>query len=639
MPIKNTFIDFSDMSGGQNNAFPRHAIAENQVAITLNAIHEAIGTSRAPGYAGLSSSALFEKPIRGHFTYVLDNGTEYLICVSDSKIYSVDPSAGTKTQLGTLTGDGECYAVNAAGKLWIVNGTDFVKVESDLSVYRVQILVPAGTSATGSGTGGTLAAGVYGVYVAYARKDANGRYLYSLPYSLGNITLSGSTSKISFVVPASSDAQVSHRVVFMTNAGGAVPYFYGEATNASGDFDITSNASRNSSILMSTVSSANHILPITPDGIATFDDRIYVWDVNDRTVYWSLKTDVNPFDMERYLAENFHTLSYAINAVFPIGENLAFNHLGNGVSIARSGDMSSVIKVAQKAFWYLDCKTPDGKSNIVYHKGLAFGLTNDGFRFFDGEQFSEDVSFHIKPDVNSIYSGIGSFLPCAIVNRRSGKRTEYRFSYRNLSYGSGSNNDQRVFNLDFYFDPNNSKKTWECWENGFCGMAVVSNIWCGAQSVESGQVVKESGVSDINCYDRTGHFQTTRFVKQWYQFTRTVIDALQTITVWGAPYAFSTNASAINGNAILFDSNYRKFPFTIAGTSPTSGVLPAAGAGGLELPFVMMPQYPVGSCDPLPFDCRGNSITLELEQTADDERFFLYKLQLPRAKTIENNLT
>jgi hypothetical protein len=638
MPIKNEVIDFSDLSGGKNNAFPRHAIDKNQCSESLNAIHEIIGESRAPGYKGLTTTQLFDSPIRGEFTYILDDGTEKLVVVAGLKIYTVDLANKTKTQIGTLTADGECYAVNAAGKLWIVNGTDFVKVESDLSVYRVRIIAPASGSAAAV-AGGSLPVGVYGCYVAYARKNAAGQYLYSLPLSLGNVTLSTDLT-IRVTVPDSTDPQVTHKVVFLTDAGGVVPYYFGEAVNSAAYVDIADTSGRNAFVLMNVVSAANQILPINPSAIYTFDDKLFVWDINERTVYWSLKTDVNPFDMERFPAQNFRTMSYTVNAVFAIGVDLCFNHIGNGISKAIGGDMSSVIKRTQKTFWFLDCKTPEGKSNVCFHKGLAIGLTNDGFRVFDGETFSEDLSFHIKPDVDGIYRGISAdFLPCAIINRRANKRTEYRFSYRNIEYGTGSNNDQRVFNLDFYFDPIQSRKTWECWENGFDEMAIVDRVWYGAQSVDAGQIVSEDGKADIDCYDRTGHFQNTKFLKQFYILSKTFIDDLDAITVWGTVYALANCATDITGNVIVLDNSYAKFPFTIKGVPAVGGVLPADGAGGLPLPFVMAPQYPVGSCDPISFECRGNSVTLELSQVADDSDFFIYKVQLPRAKQIKNNMT
>lgn len=639
MPIKNESIDFSDISGGKNSAFPRHAIAPNQVVDTLNALHEAIGLSRAPGYLGIKTTALFSTPIRGLFVYTLDNGTEKLIAVSDSKVWNIAVT-GTKTEIGTLTADTECYAVNAAGKLWIVNGTDFVKVENDLSVYRVQIATPTGTSASHI-AGGSLPVGIYTCYVAYARKNADGQYLYSLPYSLGPVTLSGGDLSIRIIAPNSTDPQVTHKVAFITDAGGAVPYYYGEVTNATANLDITSTASRNSFILMSTVSASNQILPITPSAIATFDDKLLVWDINDRTLYWSLKTDINPLDMERFLAQNFRTMSYTINSVFSIDVDLYLNHLGNGVSKIISGDMSSIIKRTQKALWYLDCRTPEGKSNVCFHKGVAFGLTNDGFRFFDGETFSEDMSFHIKPDIDSAYDTLAAFMPSAVVFRRSGKRTEYRFSFNNSIYSTLSNNDQLVFNLDFYFDPMASKKTWERWENGFHGMVQFEKQWYGAQSfAASGQIVSESGSVDIYCHERDGMFASVAFIKQLYVLYRTFIDDLDGITIWGAPYTLAQSGGIIEGQLIIFDAGNSKYSFEIRGSASTLAVLPSESSGdGLVLPFTMSPQYPIGTANPISFECRGNSVAVEISQLADDVEFFLYKLQLPRAKQIKHNLT
>jgi hypothetical protein len=592
-------------------------------------------------------STLFKRSAKGQFTYIHSDGTETMIVISNKVIYTVDTSAGTKTQIGTLTGEGECYAVNAAGKLWIVNGTDFVKIENDLSVYRVQIVAPTGTSATGVNTGGSLAAGVYGVYVAYARVNSAGQYFYSLPYQFTNVTITGSTGLINFVVPASTDTQVTHKVVFMTNADGAVPYFYGVFTNATLTFTISDTTTRNESILMSTASAANQILPITPDSIFLFNDSLFVWDKDAFTVYWSLKTDVNPFDMERFLASNFRTLSLSINAVFSTGGHLHFNHTGNGISTAINGDMSAVIKRTDRSFWYLDCKTPEGRSNVCMYRGRAFGLTNDGFRFYYyasdvSDNFSEDVSFHIKPDVNKIYVGLG-VMPCAIINRRSGKRTEYRFSYCNTDYSSQINNDQRIFNLDFANDGNNPRYTWECWENGFAGMVIYNNTWYGMQNGndDKAQIVKESGVSDLNCYSRTGAYLQTKFLKQFYIFTRMHIDNLETITVWGTPYGLATCSTGISGYIILFDLNYRKFSFTIAGiNNQTTAILPSEESGlGLVLPFIMLPQYPTGSCDPISFEARSNSVAIELSYQTDDEEFFLYKMQLPRAQQVTNNMT
>jgi hypothetical protein len=72
MSIVTKGIDFSDMSGGKNSVYPKHAIAENQVAQTLNAIHEKIGISRAPGYVGIT-------PLYEDDAIVIDSETESIV--------------------------------------------------------------------------------------------------------------------------------------------------------------------------------------------------------------------------------------------------------------------------------------------------------------------------------------------------------------------------------------------------------------------------------------------------------------------------------------------------------------------------------------------------------------------------------
>lgn len=643
--MKEIVVDFSDMSGGKNSAYPAHALAVNQVVDTLNALHERIGVSRAPGFRGVDDSGpVFSDTCIGFFNYVHDDGTETIIAVSAGKVYSVDPSDWSTDEIGDMTGSGQCYAVNASGKLWICNGTEFVKVENNLSVYRVQIVAPSDGAAVAY-AGGTLTDGVYGVYVAYARYDSTtGQYLYSLPQSLGNITLGTGNNTVRVTLTDSADMQVNRVVVFMTDAGGTAVYYYKEATvttPGARTIDVTSASSRNGAILMTTVSTSNQILPYIPTGICYFDDQIFVWSTsNPKTIYWSLKTDVNAFDLERFVNENFRVLAFNINAMFGVGSDLFFNHTGNGISVAYAGDMASVIKNAWRDFWFRDCNTPDGRSNIVYVGGAALGLTNDGFRIFNGQYFSEDLSAHIKPDIDLIY--IGSGLPSAILYRRPNKRTEYRFSYNNFNYGNSGNNDQKVFNVDYYYNSQYPLKTWECWENGFTYSIVSGGSFLGLQNGSSdAQIIQETGKVDVYCYDRTGTYQSsTALVKQLYVLSRTFIPNLDSIYIWGSIYALATSSGIINGNIIVFDENNSKFPFEIQGVSSGLAILPSeADGGGLVMPFVLSPQYPVRSNIPGVFNCRSNSVAIEISQSENDEDFFLYKIQLPRAKQETSNIT
>jgi hypothetical protein len=635
-------LDFSDMSGGRCTAFPPHALQGNQCQESINFIHETIGLTKSPGYSGLDPTPLFDKVVTGWFSYRKDSGTDTIIAVSDGKVWSVDLTLKTKTEIGLMAGTGRCYAVNAIGKLWICNGTSFVKVESNLSVYRVQILAPT-TGATSAQAGGTLPDGVYGVYLTYARYDSStGLYLYSLPQSLGNVTLGGGNNTVQVTLTGSSDAQVNRVIVFMTDAGGSVPYFYKEANTPVTTINITSNSARNSLIKLAIESAPNQVLPEVPNGIFLFDDALFVWVAGGKKVYWSMKADVNPFELERFPAENVRGMALSINSIFTNGTDLFFNSISRGITVAYSGDMASVIKKVNAPFWFLDCSVDGGRSSVVIHKGLAFGLTNDGFRFFNGVDFSEDVSFHIKPDIDRVYVNSLSVIPSATIYRRSGKRTEYRFSYNNYNYGAGRCNDQFVFNLDFYFDPNESKKTWEWWENGFDFVTDKNGVFVALQNGDSGScVITEDGVSDVNCYDRIGVLHTvTANKKQRYFKTRMHVDELDSICVWGPLHILATSGGEITGNVILHDQNDTRYPIGIILASVGTVALPSE-ASGLEvpLPFDLGPEYPVTPSVVMPFSCRSKAIAIEIQQTDDDSEFMIYKMQLPRINQVKNNLT
>jgi hypothetical protein len=84
------------MSGGKNNAFPRHALEENQCADTLNAIHEKIGLSRAPGYCGITKDVKTQINLsfdlfQYHSDYPTEDKTTILgLCSAYISSHSVD---------------------------------------------------------------------------------------------------------------------------------------------------------------------------------------------------------------------------------------------------------------------------------------------------------------------------------------------------------------------------------------------------------------------------------------------------------------------------------------------------------------------------------------------------------------------
>ena len=449
MSARKKTVDFAYVSGGKNSKDPQHALETNQVRDTRNVLHEKRGFRYAPGYSGFGSTALFTSKILGMFNYRTSTGVECLIGISNGKVYNIDVSAETKTEIGDMAGTGDVQAVNAVGFLWMVNGTSFVKVEPDLSVTPAQIAAPTGTSAA-LFAGGTLPDGVYGCYVSYARKDAFGRYHYSLPYSLGNVTLGGGNNTVRFTVPDSTDSQVTNKVFWMTDAGGATPYYYGETDNSTSPYDITSNANRSTSIRMDTNAASNEILPITPNGIFHFDDRLIVWSTD--TFYYSMKTDINPLNIARFFPENTRTVSVVISSMFSVGVNAFINSVGNGIFIVPNADYTAVIKNINRRLWFNQVNTKGGRKYCVDYNGLVWGYTNDGIRNFNGSFFSGDLSQHIKPDIEKINKGVNvDHIPALVIYRREGLRTELRISYRNLDNATTINNEQLIFNIDSYF--------------------------------------------------------------------------------------------------------------------------------------------------------------------------------------------
>jgi hypothetical protein len=314
--------------------------------------------------------------------------------------------------------------------------------------------------------------------------------------------------------------------------------------------------------------------------------------------------------------------------------------VGHGISKAIAGDMTSIIKFVVSGLWFIDTKTPQGRSNVDFYKGIAWGFTNNGFRYFDGTNISDDLSFHIKPDLDPVYRDINSgFLPCAIVNRRAGKRTEFRFSYRNSAIGALMQNTQLVFNLDYYTDSNYSLKTWEVWENGFNGACLLNDTLYMTQSVSGtgSQICNDIGVADLNAFSYDGTFKTTEKLRQIYILTRTETLDMDTINIYGRIDIMATFAGTISGNMILLDKDNTKKPFLFINTASGKGVLPSESSGlGLELPFIMSPNYPKTLSQKMPFDARGKSILIEISQTADDENFFLYKFQNLQVKQIDH---
>jgi hypothetical protein len=631
-------LDFSDMSGGLCTAYPAHSINNNQVALSLNALWEKKGFSRQPGLLGISATAMFSKPIRGWFVFKHPDGTETYIVISNKVIYSVALTTGAVTSIGTLTSDNECYAVNYYGKLWIVNGVDMVKVESSLSVYNIGIAAPTGFTASGTSTAGTLPIGTYGVYVSYVRQISGINVLYSAPQSIGNVAVDGSHA-VRIAVTASSDAQVTHMVAWMTDAGGATPYYYGITTNTTGNFDITSNSNKNANLLMYEQASGNQ-LPSSLTGIYAFDGRLWGWKSNDNNLYYTIKAQ-NVYDLERWSTE-FHipTIPFNIYSCHGVGANFIANTSGGMYKLPNADVNSKPEPITQGA-------TPNTqliyfpknniKTIVEYNNGL-FGLTNDGFRNFDGEHFSLDLSKHIKPQIDLVVLNSTNFPPAATIYRRSGKRTEYQLSYNDNSINTIFHNRKLVLNLDkvafvnpYYSDTisesDNYIAPWEICQGGFSGVIVTSSntIYYAQSSSSSATISGESGTSDLYSYDEAGAFVTVPTARKIYVRTKTMITELAGSDTWMRIYTLATLSQSCVARLIIPDQFQFLYDFAV---KQTGGATPPVldGSTPLIIPFILPAENPLSEFNKMPPNARGNSMYLEFEQTADDSKFFIFNI-------------
>ena len=627
----NIEVDFSDMSGAVANAYPAHSINRNQLADAYNALCEKRGCSRAPGLQGISALPLFDVPVRGWFIKRKKDGTEVYIAVSGGKIYNVDLSAGTKAQIGSdLTSDAECFAVNSFGVLWIFNGTDAVKIEDDLSVYRVGIVAPAGFTASATGTG-TLPIGDYGVAVSYTRKVSGSAVLHSAPQIIGTKTLSGS-ELLRIVTTASADPQVTHITAWLTDAGGSVYYYYGETANASGNFDISSNANRNANLVMYEQAAGNQI----PSGITkiyAFDGRLWGLKANSNEIYYTMKAQ-NVYDLEKWSTE-FHipTIPVTIISLHAVKTDL---HINTSLGMFKIPNFDVTAKPLQttngaqsfgQILYFLEALRGTCEFN-----GLILGVTNDGFRFYDGEKFSIDLSQHVKPWFDKAIQNIANYPLCAIIYRRSGKRTELQLSYNDTEISVDNHNQTLVLNLDKLSINDNENYTapWEKWGNGFAYAVVTSsNQLYVVQSMTTQSVIAiQGGQSDIMAISEVGAFKPEIVSRKIYLKTRTSIDSLMGMDIWKEIYWMAKLQGQGNGKVVIADrQNIESGVVMNRDLVPNQPILDDP-VNPVILPFVLPKDSIASNRQGLKDNTAGNAVYVEIEQTSDDPTFFIYAIQL-----------
>lgn len=625
----NDVLDFSDISGGKNNSRPQNAIGDNQVYDCMNAIIERIGYTRAPGRVGIDTSPALPSYCRMLNFYKKSSSTESLYAISDSNLYLVDKTNGDLTSKYTLTGDTEGYGHNFKGKFFFQSGVDLVKIESGDTAYKVGIAAPTGVTASASGSSGTLAAGDYIVYAAYARKVSGTIVLYSYPQTVGTVTISGTQGILIQNFANSADTQVNNKVIFVIEPSGTTSYFYYETDdNTTTTFTINSNVSKNISIIMDVVSVSNY--PIQQfDGICFYDNRMIGW--KGQKLYWSIKSGT-VYDVERFPLENTRELPHDIITCFEINGALCINTIA-GVYVLFDGDLTGKYNKVEEYLYFL--------SQRLYkpYKGLMWGLTNDGVRYFDGSTFSQDLSKDIKPDIDNIINGIGAnYLPCLEIFRRKGKRTELHISYRDTNLSSSNNTSTLVLNLDsiVIVDNENYKIAWESWSSGVNFMTVsIDGILYSAQNKESdgAQILKEQGKSDQYIYNTTGTYLTNITPKECYIVTKARAVDIRGIAVFDTAYVLSLMSGEGTLRFGLLDNDGFNYDDTIH----ESGGVPILFSSPITFPVRFPAQNPICSNIPLPGGkAKGKMVYLKISQTSDDSVFSIFNILLHYTLELSN---
>jgi hypothetical protein len=457
-------IQFADITGGLNINDPALAIKESECADILNAIILSKGWKRWPGCENLTAKGACTNYLRGLMNHSDISGNQYLYVAFGQKLYSISKSTGDLTELYTFTGDGECVGTSAHGTFFIANGTDVVKVEGT-AAYRVGIVAPAGVTATGSNTGGSLPNGVYQIYASYARRVSSADVLYSKGQLIESVTISGgNVGKITIADFANSaDAQVGNKIIWMTLAGGTDWYLYkSTGNNTTTTFEITSATAENSALLYSAEAAYND-LPGAFDYILAFDNRL--WGTIGNILYYSQK-GATVYNLEEWPANNNISYPYHITGLFGSGTHLCLNTYENGVIVQPNADVSA-------KFEHYEQKTSFKYMNTVADwNGNKIGLTFDRVGVFSGSSFTFepwDYGYNIRPALSKIWTNTeANFSPCGLINRRD-NRNEYLLSFQDTTINETNNNRTYVLNLSrtMFQDIDNYRTPWEVVGRGF----------------------------------------------------------------------------------------------------------------------------------------------------------------------------
>ena len=618
-------VDYSieSLSGGMNNTDPAVDVGKKYISKSpryqiRSCLDFMLHTKKQrPGTQSITHS--FTDYIRGLGTYLRHNGTEYLLAMSGGKLYSVDKTLGTLTELYELTGQGEAWFQDYLDICIVANGTAVVKVEGT-NCYQMGIAAPTGVTASAV-AGGTLPDGVYKIYVSYARKVSGSNVLYSQGQLVADVTCGTGSNTIRFTFANSADAQVNNKVIWLTDADGAVWYFYHETDdNTTTTVDVASATSRSTSLLYQTLALYNYDVPAF-EHILVFNN--YLYGSIGNTLYRSLQAGTQ-YDLERFdtsATGNNAEYPFNIEGIHALGDHLYLDTVA-GMIMIPYGDITAQHKLIEGEYF----KYP---RTVVPWAGGLIGLTAKKIGFFDGNNFlAHDISQDIKPEIAKVLGGANTnTLPSAAVYRRS-DRAEYHLVYCDTEVSKGMNNRRLVLNLDqLAFHPgNNVSAPWESWSAG-ANYIVVDNsgtMFTAQSASTGGTIVKPISTRNADLNTWVAGVYTAEKVYGWTFTTGTFITSMKGMVRWYELRIFATFAAIFN-----VEIKIEKWPPLGASSSvdPYRDTTPRYDVAQYGVDRYA-PEGPVHKKTKLSKKLVGYAVYLIFSQTVEDKLFELHNAML-----------
>ena len=546
--------------------------------------------------------------------YEKSDGGEELLCVAGSKLYKINTSTGAETQLYDFGSSGEAYFTNYLGICFVCNGSKLIKYDGT-NAYQCGIAAPtAGNAAAISG--GSLSAGVYQIYIGYARKVSGSNVLYGSGYSLGSVTLSGANLSIEISnFSNSSDPQVTNKIVWMTDADGATFYYYYESNNILTTFQITSDSTKDSTRQYDVLAAYNFV-PVNPQYVFVYDNRL--WYTSSDSAYFSLQAGTI-YDLEKFdtgADGNVLKFPYQISGGFAIGQYLCFNST-NGIIIIPNGDISQRYDIRGYPYYFKYFRTVDIWNN------LAIGLTNDGIRIFDGVSFSNvNISRDIKVEINRCYTSTNDiFIPCGkVIRNADNDRTEYVLSFLDSNVSGYCNNRTWVLDLDSLNidSPDNYNTQWEQWQNGFSYITNFKNgtIYCMQSKPSESNIIKFSNDSTADkwIFNENGVWVSDSTNRKLQIKTKERIPDLLGYCRWMYLHMYGLATSDLTFKVSIGDDYTRNNTKTFVHASAAQ---PLYDVDLFDV-AVFGENTAVKNRKALHKAMKGNSVFIEIEQTADD---------------------